>query len=125
MLPQPMMPMSMHAMRRLDSHAADESVAGMRGLSRIGGLVMLDHHPPRARRPGGLPQVPPVQYAGADIRPAVLVLVSPLRRDILHVRGDDAVSVALHPLFGIGTAPYQPGDVHLPSEWAARRLLED
>src|SRR5208337_594660 len=86
MLPQPMMPMSMRSMERLNSHAADESVAGTRGLRRISGLVMLDHHPPRARRPGGLPQVPPIQHAGADIRPAVLVLVLTLRRDILHVR---------------------------------------
>src|SRR3984893_2116017 len=125
MLPQPMMPMSMRAMARLDSHAADESVAGTCGLRRIGGVVMPPRHPPRPRRPCGLPQVPPVQYAGADIRPSVLVLVSPLRRDILHVRGDDAVPIALHPLFGIGAAPYQPGDVHLPSERAARRRLED
>src|SRR5271165_6844354 len=119
-----MMPMSMRDMARLDSHAADESVAGTRGLRRIGGLVML-HHPLRTRGPDGLPQVPPVQGAGPDIRPAVLVIVLPLRRDILHVRGYDAVSVAPQPLFGIGAAPYQPGDVHLPSERAALGRLED
>src|SRR5271165_2657317 len=120
-----MMPMSMRDMARLDSHAADESVAGTRGLRRIGGLVMLHHHPLRTRSPDGLPQVPPVQGAGSDIRPAVLVIVLPLRRDILHVRGYDAVSVAPQPLFGIGAAPYQPGDVHLPSERAALSRLED
>src|SRR5271165_282777 len=125
MLPQPMMPMSMRAIARSGSHAADEGVAGARGLSRIGWLVMLHHHPRRTGRAGGLPQVPPVQHAGADIRPAVLVLVLPLRRDILHVRGDDAVPIALHPFLGIGATPYQPSDIHLPCERAALRRLED
>src|ERR1700730_10499560 len=125
MLPQPMMPMLMRAIAWSDSHAADKSVAGTCGLRRIGGLIMLHHHPPRARRPGGGPQVPPVQNAGADIRPSILVLVSPMRRDILYMRGDDAVPVAPHPLFGIGAAPYQPCDVHLPRERAALRRLED
>src|SRR5215510_3332131 len=104
MLPQPMMPMSIGAILRSDSHAADEGVAGARGLRRIGGLVMLDHHPSRAGRACSPPQVAPVQHAGPDIRPAVLVLVLPRRRDILHVRGDDAVPVALHPLLWIDAA---------------------
>jgi len=86
---------------------------------------MLYYHPLRTRRPGRRPQVPPVQHASADIRPAILVLVLPLRRDILHVRRDNAVPVALHPLFRIGAAPYQPSDVHLPSERAALGRLED
>src|ERR1700676_1350388 len=120
-----MMPMSMGSMAGLDSHPADKSVAGTGGLRRIGGLVVLHHHPFRAGCPGGLPQVMPVQHADADIRPAVLVLVLPLRRDILHVRGNNAVSVALHPLFGIGAAPYHPGYVYLPSERAVRRRVED
>src|SRR6516165_2662705 len=125
MLPQPMMPMSIRAIVWSDSHAADESVAGSRGLSRIGGLVMLDHHPPCAGRAGGLPQVAPVEYAGPDIGPAVLFLVLPRRRDILHVRGDDAVPVSLHPLLGINAAPDQPGNVNLPGKRTALRPFED
>src|SRR5271165_6304357 len=125
MLPQPIMPMSMPAIAQSGSQSADENVAGARGLSRIGWLVMLHHHPRRTGRAGGLPQVAPVQHAGADIRPAVLLLVLPLRRDILHVRGDDAVPIALHPFLGIGAAPYQPSDIHLPSERTALRRLED
>src|SRR5215469_11996493 len=120
-----MMPMSIPAIVWSDSHATDESVAATRGLSRIRGLVMLDHHPPCAGRAGGLPQVTPVQHAGPDIRPAVLFFVLPRRRDILYVRRDDAVPVALHPLLGISAAPDQPSDVNLPAKRTTLRPFED
>ena len=86
---------------------------------------MLHDHPPGARRPSGLPEIPLIQDTGADIRPAVLVLVLSLRRDIFHVRGENTVAVTVHPFLGIGSAPDQPGDVCLPGERAVRRRFEN
>src|SRR5690349_319502 len=125
MFPQPMMPISILAMAFLSSHTADESIAGARARGRIGGLVMLDHHPLCTGRAGGPPQVAPVQDPGTDVRPTVLVRVLPRWRDVFYVRGDDAVTVAFHPALGIGAAPNQPGEIHLPSQRAVPGGLKD
>jgi hypothetical protein len=124
MLPQPMMPMSIPGIVWSDSHVADESVTGTRGLSRIRGLVMLDHHPPGAGRACGPPQVAPVQHAGPDIRPAVLFLVLPGWRDILYMgsappRTSQAISTCQPSGLPCAPSKISSSAVFVPSFWAS------
>ena len=95
------------------------------GARRVLRLVVLDHHPPGARPPAGLPEVAPVEHAGADVGPAVLVLVLPGWRDVLDVRRGQPAAVALEPGLGVDAAAHQPGDVGLPGERAAACRLEE
>src|SRR5918995_1550761 len=106
MSPQPMMPMTVGSMPGSHSHASEERKAGARRAGRILRLVVLDHHPPGAGVTAGLPEVAPVQHARSDVRPAVLVLVLPGRREVLDVGGGQPTAIAVQPRLRLDPAAH-------------------
>src|SRR5918997_6256429 len=100
MLPQPMMP-TLRGVMGLILDGAQEGEAGASGLRRVRRFVVLDHHRPGSGVAARAPKVAPVQNAGADIGPSVLVLVLSGRRDVLHMGGGHPVAVAVDPLLRV------------------------
>src|SRR5918997_3981312 len=124
MLPHPMMPTLSESMWSvLDGLEKIEAGAG--GLRRIGGLVVLHHHPLGPGLLADAPKVAPVEHPRAHVGPAVLVLVLPGGRNVLHVGGGDPAAVAVDPLLGIHIAAGEPSHVDLPCEGASLSGLED
>ena len=98
--------------------------AGPGERHRVLGLVVLQHHPFRTMRQRLVPERRPVQGAGADVAPAVLVLVLAQGCNVLDVDGGEPVPVPVEPGQRVDAATHQPGEVGLEAQRRPSRPLE-